>query len=232
MSAAGDQGVTRAAGRAVREGAPWERRSEIGLWRGMFQTVKAVLFSPRVLFRSLSYGSGVIEPMAFGLLFGSLGSMFGFFWQFLLAAAGFLSLQGATGEPYMGPFTAGVLLIIVLALVPVFVMGGMFLYAAVLHLFMVLVRGGNSGFEGTFRVVAYSQAAQIWGLVPLVGGWIGGVWQLIVQATGLREIHETSYVRVFLAFLIPAAMLLFAVVALVALVFYLLSHSDSGWWSS
>jgi hypothetical protein len=91
----------------------------------------------------------------------------------------------------------------------------MFIYSAILHLLLLMVRGGKNGFEATFRVVAYSQAAQVWELIPIVGSWIGGVWQLIVQVVGLREIHGVSYLRIILAFLLPVAFLFVVIIAIV-----------------
>jgi hypothetical protein len=79
---------------------------------------------------------------------------------------------------------------------------------------LLILRGGKNGFGSTFRVVSYSQAAQLCGLVPFVGGFVGGIWQLIVMIVGLKEIQETSYFRVIMAFLIPVA----AIVTLVFMV--------------
>ncbi|OPX37866.1 MAG: hypothetical protein B1H13_12185 [Desulfobacteraceae bacterium 4484_190.3] len=95
-----------------------------------------------------------------------------------------------------------------------------------------MVRGANNGFEATFRVVSYSQAAQIVGVIPFLGGWIGGVWQLIVQIIGLREIHETSYLRVILAFVIPLFVgILLAIAVIVPLVIFLFRQPMGQIWS-
>jgi hypothetical protein len=91
--------------------------------------------------------------------------------------------------------------------------------SGILHLMLVVVRGGDSGFKATFRVVSYSQAAQAWGLIPFVGGWIGGVWQFIVQIIGLRQIHKTSYVKVVIAFAIPAALVFLMIMAVAILIY-------------
>jgi uncharacterized membrane protein len=70
--------------------------------------------------------------------------------------------------------------------------------------------------------VAYSKAAKTWDLIPVVGSWIGGIWQLIVQVIGLREMHNISYLRVFIAFLLPIGILfLLTILALVPLLIYL-----------
>jgi len=70
--------------------------------------------------------------------------------------------------------------------------------------------------------VAYSQAAQALDLIPVVGSWIGGIWQLIIQVIGLREMHNISYLRVFIAFLLPVGIIfLLIMLALVPLLIYL-----------
>lgn len=214
-------------GTSSRTGAPWEKRSEIGLWQGILQTCKAVLFSPETLFRELTYDAGKREPLAFGLLTGSIGSMLGFFWQSLIPG-GLLLL----GHSFLSRFTLGIIVLFVVAMIPLIVAIGIFVYSWILHLLLLIVRGANNGFEATFRVVSYSQAAQIVGIIPFIGGWIGGIWQLIIQIIGLREIHETSYLRVILAFVIPLFVgILVAVALIVPLVIFLFHQPLAQIWS-
>ena len=184
-----------------RHGSPWENRSNLGLWQGIYQTLKAVLFSPEKLFRTLTYKGGIKEPLAFGLLVACLGSMIGFFWEFLILSGGLVSLA----YPLFGRLTAALIFLLVIVIIPVLVTLVMFIYSGILHLLLRILRAGQNGFEATFRVVSYSQAAQTWSLIPFIGGFIGGIWQFIIQIIGLRVIHETSYLRVILAFLIPVA---------------------------
>ena len=190
---------------------PWENRSELGLWQAIYQTFKAVLFSPDRLFSAMTHKGGITEPLAFGLLLGSIGSMFGFFWQFLMMSAGLLAL----GEELIGRVSMSLIFFAIIIISPLFVAITMFIGSAVLHLLLLIVRGGRNGFEATFRVVSYSQATQMWGVIPFIGGFIGGLWILVVQIIGLREIHETSYLRVILALLIPVAFILLLVLAIV-----------------
>ncbi|MBW1680711.1 MAG: YIP1 family protein [Deltaproteobacteria bacterium] len=211
-----------------RQGAPWERRTELGLWSAIGRTFKEVLFSPHRFFRSLTFRGGFSEPLAFGLLAGALGGMFSLFWRTLLVSGGVAAfLPGG-----FGVLSAAVLLFLFLVVVPFLVVAGTFLYAVLLHLMLLLLRGGHHGLEATFRVIAYSQATQVWGLVPFLGGGIAGVWQLIVQIVGLREIHETTYVRVILAFVIPvAALAALAVAILIPLLYLVLREPLNRIWS-
>ncbi|MCK7504610.1 MAG: YIP1 family protein [Desulfobacterales bacterium] len=59
-------------------------------------------------------------------------------------------------------------------------------------------RGGGreKGFEASLRAVCYSQATQLWALIPYVGALVATLWLVVVQVIGLREIHEVSYARV------------------------------------
>jgi predicted Zn finger-like uncharacterized protein len=195
---------------STRTGAPWENRAGLGLWQGIFQTWKRVMFSPETLFKELTFTGGKGEPLAFGLLTGSVGSLLGLFWKSLIPGSLLLF-----GHSFFSHFAIGLVFLFLVALIPLMVTVGIFIYSGMLHLLLLLVRGANNGFEATFRVVCYSQAAQVLGVVPFVGGLIGGIWQVIIQVIGLREMHQTSYLRVILAFLIPLLVTILLLVAVI-----------------
>lgn len=207
--------------RSARQKSPWEKRDELGFWPAVTQTFKLVLFSPEKMFRTLVVKEGMKEPLAFGLLTGSIGSMFGFFWQLVLMSVGVV----AFGAPFFGHLGIWFILLAMAVFVPIFVLIGIYLYSLVLHLLLVIVRGAGNGFEATFRVVCFSQAVQVLGIVPLLGGWVAGIWQLVVQIIGLKEIHETSYFRVITAFLIPVfALILLIFLIVIPLAFHFLGN--------
>jgi hypothetical protein len=210
------------------KGAPWENRSELGLWQAIYQTVKDVLFSPDRLFSRLPYEGGIGEPLAFGLLTGSIGAMFSIFWQFLMLSGGLFSF----GEAIIGQFTASLVFLVLIVFVPIAVIVGLFVSSVIWHLLLLILRGADNGFEATFRVISYSQSAQLWGLIPILGGWISCIWQIIVQIIGLREIHETSYLKVIFALLIPIAGIFFLVfAAIILLILFLGQQQFNQLWS-
>ncbi len=198
-----------------RERTAWENRSELGIWQGIYQTFKAVLFSPEKLFRTMSFKGGIKEPLAFGILLGSIGAMLGLFWHFLMMSGSLLEMV----HELMGQFNMALVFLGLLIFSPLFVIIILFVTSGILHLSLQIVRGGKNGFEATFRVISYSQAIQVVGLIPFIGGLIGGLWVLVVQVIGIREIHETSYLRVIIAFLIPLALIFLVVMAGVILFF-------------
>jgi hypothetical protein len=195
----------------TRSGAPWEKRSELGLWQAIYQTFKIVLFSPEALFRTLTFRGGIVEPLAFGILVGSVGTMFGLFWQFLVWS-GFVLFSM---EPIFGQLPFGLIYLSILVVTPILWIVWIFFSSTVIHLLLLIVRGGQNGYEGTLRVVSYSQAAQIWSLIPFAGGFLGWIWQVVIQIIGLKQIHDTSYARVIMALLIPVAIIFLLVILVV-----------------
>jgi len=194
---------------------PWERRLELGLWKGIKQTIKSVLFSPKHMFSSMSVKNGWREPLAFGLLVGSISSMCAFFWEFLIAHSGFLQPFGSFSHSLSSP----IIFLIFIFLSPLLVSISIFISSLIIHFLLLLVRAGNNKFEATLRVMAYSQATRIWSILPFIGSLIGWIWRSIVQIIGLKEAHETSYLRIIAAFSIPIGLLL--LVAVGALFFIL-----------
>ena len=61
------------------------------------------------------------------------------------------------------------------------------------------------GFEATFRVAAYGEAAGILTLVPACGGGIGLIWSLVVTVIGLYSIHETDPWRAIVAVILATS---------------------------
>jgi hypothetical protein len=183
---------------------PWERRTQLGLWQGIKQTMKGVLFSPGNMFSTMPVRGGWREPLAFGLLAGSIGSMFSFFWEFLVASMGFLRPLWRVSTSMSSPLV----FLLFIFLSPLFVTFNLLFSSLVIHVLLLLVRGGKNGYEATFRVVAYSQATRLWSIIPLLGGAVGWIWRSIVYIIGLKEAQETSYGRVILAFSIPFVLLI------------------------
>ena len=184
---------------AEMDGAPWERRNGLGLLSAIFLTFKEVLFQPGVLFKARSYPEGLKEPLAFGLLIGGFGDMLAFFWPVLLFSLGLLPFGDSVFRQLNGIW----IFLTLMVGIPLAVVLKMFFYSGILHLMLLIVRGGKKGYKSTFRVVAYSQAALVWNIIPFMGSWIATVWKLVIQVIGLREIHHISYTKVIVAFLLP-----------------------------
>lgn len=159
------------------------------------------------MFSTMTVSGGWREPLAFGLLVGSICTMCAFFWEFMIATSGLL--EPSWGGPTV--LSSPLIFLSFIFLSPLLVTINLLLSSLFIHVLLVLVRGGKNGFEATFRVVAYSQATKLWSLLPFIGSVIGWVWRIIVQIIGLKEAHEIGYMRIVGAFLLPLTLLVIVV---------------------
>lgn len=178
---------------------PWERRSELGIGKGIGESLKGVLFSPSRFFRTAAVAGGIKEPLAFGVLTASLGMMLEICWQGVFRLGDLPSLN----KTPLGDFTWGPLIMGIMLLSPLIATIFICIGSLVLHLLLTICRAGRNGFEATLRAVSYSQAAQLWAVIPFLGSFLAGIWLMVVTVISLREIHGVSYVKVIFALLIP-----------------------------
>jgi hypothetical protein len=186
---------------AARSGLPWEHRQERGFLNAFIETLAMVLTKPDLAFRTMKTEGGLGEPLIYALIGGCVGGIVS-----LLLSLGLQSMGLFAGQ--RDAFTAmagiGIGMIGLIVLVPVFIVIGLFIGAAIVHLCLMIVGGANKSFETTFRVLAFSQGStgplQV---IPVCGGLIAFVWALVVDCIGLARAHETSTGRAVLAVLLP-----------------------------
>ncbi|KQC05305.1 MAG: hypothetical protein APR55_05860 [Methanolinea sp. SDB] len=98
------------------------------------------------------------------------------------------------------------IIVIVLTLVFVFIAGAWF------HLWVYLF-GGRKGYIETMKAVMYGCTPfMIIGWVPIIGAFIGGLWSIVVEILGLRELHGISTGRAVAAYLAAVIVLLIILV--------------------
>lgn len=90
---------------------------------------------------------------------------------------------------------------------------GLIIGAGFIHIFVALL-GGDHGYSETLSVGAYttslSAVASAFGLIPLLGGFIGlvlGIYGIYVQARGLENFQNLSFGRSLAALLLPGIIL-------------------------
>jgi len=198
---------------AARSGLPWEHRQERGFLNAFIETLAMVLMKPDLAFRTMKTEGGLAEPLIYALIGGCVGGIVSLLLSLGLQSMGLFAGQRDTFAALAGIGVGSIALIV---LVPVFIVIGLFIGAAIVHLCLMIVGGANKSFETTFRVLSFSQGStgplQI---IPVCGGLIAGVWALVVNCIGLARAHETTTGRAVLAVLLPlvvccgAAILLF-----------------------
>ena len=186
---------------APRSGLPWEHRQERGFVNAFVETLAMVLTKPDLAFRTMKTEGGLAEPLLYALIGGCVGGIVSLLLSLGLQSMGLFAGQRDTFAALAGVGVGSIALII---LVPVFIIIGLFIGSAIVHLCLMIVGGANKSFETTFRVLSFSQGStgplQI---IPICGGLIAAVWAVVVNCIGLARAHETSTGRAVLAIFLP-----------------------------
>jgi hypothetical protein len=172
--------------------------------------VRRVLTRPAEFFSSIPRRGGFVAPLIFALICIVISTILGGLLRLALRTetAGGVRFEGA--GPYgFGSFIADVIL------APIGGAIGLFVLAAIAHLFVMLfVGGGNSGFESTFRVVSYVSVTNLVNWIPIVGGLLA-LYGLYLAVVGIRQMHSTTTAKAALVVLLPIGALLLLVLIFV-----------------
>ncbi|UZP68926.1 zinc-ribbon domain-containing protein [Desulfovibrio mangrovi] len=189
---------------------PWENRGKLSLVAAWSETLRQALFSPTHFFSCIQGAGGFAAPLLFflltmllavGLETGALALLYSL-WGDSLHAAG-LALPSASPEGVSLGLMAGGLFGVAL--------GRLLVMAVLCHLLLRISFSRCKSFATTFRVIAYSSAAGLAGVLPLVGTIGAQLWFLALVFVGLRHAHEADWKQTILAVL-PVCMLILVAV--------------------
>jgi len=186
---------------APRSGLPWEHRQERGFFNAFVETLMLVLTKPGEAFLMMRREGGLGEPLIYALIGGCVGAVVSFLFSLGLQSIGLFSDRQNAVVAMAGMGIGSVAFIILL---PLFVLIGLFIGSAIVHLCLMIVGGAKQPFETTFRVLAFSQGSTgPLQMVPICGGLISGVWALVCTCIGLARAHDTDTGRAVLAVFLP-----------------------------
>lgn len=163
------------------------------------RTAREVLFNPTSFFRGIPRQGDYVNPLVFAVICALISAVLG-------AVIGFL-INLIAGN---GIGTAIGTLISTIVVTPIATAVGLFVIGAIYHLFVLLfARQTHSGYEATFRVVAYAAVLQLlsWlSFIPILGILVllvVLVWNVIISVIGMREMHSTTTGKAAAIVLLP-----------------------------
>jgi hypothetical protein len=197
------------------EPLPWEQPGYPAL-EALYETAKLFLLRPSEAFARMSISGDLGRPLTFAVVLGWIGIIAGQIYQIVMPGMPWRYLPGMDrGLDFAVPvvYTIGTMV-----LAPIFVLLAIFIWAAILHLFLLVVGAANSGFVATVRVVCYAGSTQVIAVVPLCGGFLAGLWAIALEIVGLAAAHRTTQAKTAVAVLLPIA-LCCACAAIIAVAF-------------
>ena len=195
---------------AARSGLPWDRRQEKGFFNAFVETLLMVLGKPGVAFTAMKREGGLGEPLIYTVLGSSFGGIIYFVMTLFMPSL--MTFGDRHGLARLAGLGVGSIFGIIL--VPIFAVIGAFIASAILHVCLMIVGGARQSFETTFRVVCFvGGSIDPLLILPLCGGFIVGVWKIILYCIGLARAHETDTGRAVVAVILPVIVCCGGVVA-------------------
>lgn len=138
---------------------------------------------------------GVLTGLMLGLFMGAVGGMAG-----AEAGMGALGVGGLAALGIVGMVISAIIFIIIFGVIALFIAG------ILLHIF-VFITGGRKGITTTIRALIYALTPNlIFGWIPVIG-LLAGFWSLALEILAIKELHEISTTRAFVAVFLPAIVL-------------------------
>ncbi len=191
--------------------APFAERKSRGFFSAFFESWKLAAVEPARFFRMVR-----IDQTAAAIWFAVIAGTVGTWVQLLFSAVsmqgGFKAMEemakqipGADPEAlrFVEHLFAGPAIVAAFVAAPLLAVVRLFLTAALLHVFLLLVRGATRGFDSTLTVVGYASGLYLLEGVPGCGQFIAPIWFAVVAIIGLAESQRCGTGKAAAAVLAP-----------------------------
>jgi phage FluMu protein Com len=192
---------------SYRRGLPWEL---VPSTDSFSQTIQIVLGSSDDAFRAMRRTGGIGNPFGFLMLSQVLTAFLQVVVSFVLSFVYDIVLWAFGGQRLEIQWDAKFLAFGGLACLAITgglakgTIGGL-ITAAMYHVCLLVTGGAAGGFQATYRVVAFGTGSvYMLTAIPLIGPLLALVMHFVVLTAGLKNAHEISGGRAFLALVLPA----------------------------
>jgi hypothetical protein len=179
-----------------------------------FALTIAAFFHPRAAWEETPERGGIAGPLLFAALCAGIGSLFQATWNLAMFQWYMRHRPGLRPPrlPILGRWVipiSKVNLIVSPIVNTALMVFFIFVLAAIIHAGVLLFarRSSTSGFEGSFRVAAYSSACLLGEVIPVIGALIVFVWWLLLAFPGIARMHRISIGRAVAVVLVPFAVI-------------------------
>ncbi len=185
-----------------RTGPAWENPGEEGRFRDLFVTIKEVLFNPVEFFQTLNHNKGLFAPLIYAIIISWITGMIALVWNQLFSFEELFDL-GQYGQQGFPVQFQHYILIAYFFLIPLLTILSLFIGSAIYHVVLLIFSGDKYGFEATFRVICYGSSANVFNIVPIIGGLITTIYTIILYIIGIKETHEIDGWKAALVVFLP-----------------------------
>lgn len=204
---------------------PWERRAEIGFFKGLIDTVILSVKNPVGFFSGMP-ASNANGAITYYWIVGGFSVIAASIWAALLSllsgdAAEKISQFEALAQSSeqmgeaSGAFFEVVLPLLSMVANPIATLFCQILSALILtpiqllivagiyHLSALVLGAARNGFNATLRAIGYAAGPLLLGVIPLCGAAVGGLAYTVFAIIGIARLQQVSYGKAVLVCLLP-----------------------------
>jgi len=188
---------------------PWEDSAQTNLLGALFKTARQALLAPGSFFSQMNPEGTYGYPISFALVLSFIGFFFQFLWG-IVFNSDLITRVLAALQLSPDTISAGVVLgtAIMVPVLMLTLLASLFIQSTILHICLLILRGANAPFLGTFKVMSYSSAASVFLIIPFIGSLIAFVWAVVLMVIGVSRIHSIGIGKSVLAILLPFILLI------------------------
>lgn len=162
--------------------------------QGIIETVKQVIMDPSGFYRGMPKAGGFGPPLVFAVVLGLVAGV----------------IQAVLGLVHLGGGAAGMAALGLVIFVPIWVLIGGFIGAAIVYVIWKLM-GSTESYETAYRCGAYSMAVApittLASVIPVAGSLVGLAWMVYLLVIATVEVHKLPSRKAWLVFGIIGALL-------------------------
>ncbi|OQX91761.1 MAG: hypothetical protein B6D58_06425 [candidate division Zixibacteria bacterium 4484_95] len=189
---------------------PWEDKGKLGFLGSLFETWKKSVFEPTDFYRKMPVKGGIGNPLLYGLILAFIGFVFQMVYRQLFTQL----FDPSHWYPYFNDmfdrdFNAfeyqlkSISMLAGIMIFPFMAAAWFFIWSGITHLILTIFGWKKEEYEASFRLIAYSEGPSFFLIVPLIGGLISIVWQLVLVVIGIKEVHRVSAGQALLVVFLP-----------------------------
>jgi len=176
----------------------WENRKNISPMVAIVESIKQILLDPSDTFTRMPKTGGIGGPFIFYFVLTLTGAFAAHIYESVFSLSSMFADESMDASATaMG---TGLGLVTGLIIIPPILAIVIFITSGVTHLVLMLLSGANQPYETTFRVIAYATGAVgLFSVIPVCGGFVGGIWGIVIAIIGLYKAHKTELWKAIVA---------------------------------
>ena len=185
---------------------PWPPSADESPVQSFAETWREATFHPGRFFAAMPEEAPLGPSMLYFLIVGIVVAAIGLFWGMVLPKP---ELDSTT-VPSAVSMLQDISPLVGFLLSPVAQVVALFFGAAITQLMLLILVPQRGPYTRTVRVYCFAHSPSLFAVVPFIGGFIGGIWTIVICIIGLREAHRTTTGRAAAVVLLPTILLFIA----------------------